>query len=114
MAASKHHSVLVRVSVAVKRHNDLGNSYKGKHLLGLAYSSEVESIVIIGGKHGNMQADMVLEKELRVLHLDQQATGRRQRDLDWLESTPNGTLLLARTMPEVLFSSGDPHLVSIK
>jgi hypothetical protein len=23
-----------------------------------------------GGKHGSMQADMVLEKELRVLHLD--------------------------------------------
>ena len=27
-----------------------------------------------GGKHGSMQADMVLEKELRVLHLDPQAT----------------------------------------
>jgi hypothetical protein len=26
-----------------------------------------------GGKHGNVQADTVLEKELRILHLDQQA-----------------------------------------
>ena len=30
-----------------------------------------------GGKHGSMQADMVLEKELRVLHLDLKATRRR-------------------------------------
>ena len=28
-----------------------------------------------GGKHGSMQADMVLPKELRVLHHDPQATG---------------------------------------
>ena len=26
--------VLVRVSIAVKRHHDHGNSYKGKHLIG--------------------------------------------------------------------------------
>jgi hypothetical protein len=29
-----------------------------------------------GGKHGGMPADMVLEKELRVLHLDLQAAER--------------------------------------
>ena len=29
-----------------------------------------------GGKHGSIQADMVLEKELRVLHLDPVATRR--------------------------------------
>ena len=28
-----------------------------------------------GGKHGGTQADMVLEKELRVVHLDLQAAG---------------------------------------
>ena len=39
--------------------------YKGKHLIGVAYSSEVQSIVIMRG-HGSAQADM-LEKELRVL-----------------------------------------------
>jgi hypothetical protein len=27
-------SVLVRVSIALKRHHDHGNSYKGKHLIG--------------------------------------------------------------------------------
>ena len=29
-----------------------------------------------GGKHVGMQADMVLEKELRVLHPDQKTAGR--------------------------------------
>ena len=53
----------------MKRHNDHGNSYKGKYLsgAGLHYCH--------GGKHGGMQADMVLEKDLRVLHLDLQAAG---------------------------------------
>ena len=30
-----------------------------------------------GGKHGSMQVDMVLGKELRVLHPDPQATGQK-------------------------------------
>jgi hypothetical protein len=30
-----------------------------------------------GRKHGSLQADVVLEKELRVLHLDLQAARRR-------------------------------------
>ena len=47
-------------------HHDYGDSYKGKHLIVVAYSSEVQSIVIVVG-HGGVQADMVLEKELRVL-----------------------------------------------
>ena len=34
-------SVFVRVSIAVKRHHDHGNSYKGKHLIAVAYSSEI-------------------------------------------------------------------------
>ena len=35
-----------------------------------------------GGKHGSMQADMVLEKELRVLHLDLQAAEGNCEPLD--------------------------------
>ena len=35
------HSVLVREFVAVRRHHDKGNFYKGKHLIGFTYSSEV-------------------------------------------------------------------------
>ena len=43
-------TVLVRVPIAVKRHHDNGNSYKGKHLMEVvAYSSEVQSIIIMVG-----------------------------------------------------------------
>ena len=40
--------------------------------MGLAYSSEVPSIISMRGKHGSMQADMVLERELRILYLELQ------------------------------------------
>ena len=43
--------------------------YKEQHLLGLAYIFRD----LVHYHHGSMQADMVLEKELRVLHLDLQA-----------------------------------------
>ena len=49
----------------------------------MAYSSEIQSITIMV-EHGNMQAHMVLEKELRVLHLDPQATGSGLRHWEWL------------------------------
>ena len=63
--------VLVRVPIAVKRHHDHSNSYKRKafHWDGLQSFSPLSS------GHGGMQADMVLEKELRVPHLDPQAIG---------------------------------------
>ena len=38
-----------------------------------------------GGKYGSMKADMVLEKELRVLHPDLQATGKELLYRAWLE-----------------------------
>ena len=59
----------VRVSIAVKRHPGHGESYKGKHFLraGLQFRGSVHL------HHGGMQVNMVLEKELRVLHLDSQA-----------------------------------------
>ena len=68
---SDQSSVLVRVSVSVKRHHDHTNSYKGK-LVEVAYSSEVQFIIIMV-EHDSVQADMMLERELRVLHLDFQA-----------------------------------------
>jgi hypothetical protein len=44
-------------------------SYKGKHLIeaGLQFHEHH------GGKHGGMQADMEIERDLKVLHLDPQA-----------------------------------------
>jgi hypothetical protein len=50
--------------------------YKEKNLIGVG----IQFIYLFhfhrGKKHGNTQADMVLEKELRVLHLNQKGTGR--------------------------------------
>ena len=59
----------------MKIHLDHSNSLKRKHLMGLPYKSEVVSLVIRGRKHGGMLADMVLERQLRVLHLEPEAAG---------------------------------------
>ena len=50
----------------------------------MAYSSEIQFIIIMV-EHGNTQADMVLEKKLRVLHLEMQATGSDLGHWVWLE-----------------------------
>jgi hypothetical protein len=52
--------------------------------MGLAYKFRALVHHHDGGKCGSMQADMVLEKKLRVLHLDTQAAGRK-RYWAWLE-----------------------------
>ena len=54
--------VCLRVSIAVKRHHDHSNSYKGKHLIGVAYSFTGLAHFPHGREHGGMQADTVLEK----------------------------------------------------
>ena len=64
--------ILVRIFIAVKRHHDQGNSYKEKHLTGAGLLFRDFILCHYGGKHGSIQVDMVLEKELRVLHLDLQ------------------------------------------
>ena len=52
----------VRVSIAVERHCEHSNSYKGRHLIDVAaYSSEVQSMIIMV-RPGCVQADMVLER----------------------------------------------------
>jgi hypothetical protein len=61
----------------VKRHHDHGNSYKGKHLIGAGLQFRGSVHYHQGRKHGSIQAGMVLEKELRVLHLDLKAARRR-------------------------------------
>ena len=53
----------------MKRHHDQGNSYKGKHLIGAGLQFRGSVHYHHGRKHGSIQADMVLEKELRVMHL---------------------------------------------
>jgi len=59
--------VLVRLSIARKRHHDQGNTYRGQLLIGTALQNQRFSQ---GRKYGSVQADIVLEKELRGLHLD--------------------------------------------
>ena len=49
---------------------------KEKHLIRWLTFSEASCIIIMV-RHGGAQADMVLERELRVLHLDPQILGGR-------------------------------------
>ena len=62
--------VLVMVSIAVKRHCDQGNSYKGQHIIRATSQVQKFSPLSSRQEHGSILADTVLEKMLRVLHLD--------------------------------------------
>ena len=60
----------------MKRQHDQGNFFvKGKHLIGagLQFPGIQFIITMAGSTAAGRQADVVLEKELRVLHLDPQA-----------------------------------------
>ena len=64
---------LLRFSIAVKRHHDQSNYYKGKHSIGAGFQFQRYSPCWEGRHHtGGHGAGEVAE---RVLHLDQQATG---------------------------------------
>ena len=52
----------------MKGHHDRVNSYKGKHLTGVGLQFRGFVRYCHGEKHGDTQADRLLEKELRVLH----------------------------------------------
>jgi hypothetical protein len=54
----------------MKRHHDRGNSYKGKHLIGAGLQFGGLVHYHHGRRDGGTQADIVLKKEHRVLHLD--------------------------------------------
>lgn len=64
----------LRVSTAVKRYHDHSNSYKGKDLVGagLQFRGSVHYCMV---RSKAAWADMMLEKELRVLDPDLQAAG---------------------------------------
>ena len=49
--------------------------------------SEVYSIFIIAGRMAGMQADMMLEKKLRVLHLYPKAARKRLSSRDLIEGS---------------------------
>jgi hypothetical protein len=65
-----------RVFLAVKRHHDQGNSYKGQHFIGAGFQFRGSVHYHRGGKHGGLQADMVLEEpEFYILIHKQQEAG---------------------------------------
>lgn len=53
---------LVRVFIVMERHDDRGNSYKGKHLIGAGLQFRGLVQYCLGGKYGNIQAHKMLEK----------------------------------------------------
>ena len=65
----------------MKRHHDHGNSYKGKHLIEAGFQFRGLVHYYHGRKHGGTKADKLLEKELRVLHLEPKAAGRERERL---------------------------------
>ena len=75
-------SVLVWISVDVKRHHDHGNSPKEKHLMGAGLQFQRLNLLSSWRKHGIIQAVMVLEKELRVSHLDLQTAAEESVTLE--------------------------------
>ena len=48
-------TVLVRVSIAEKRHHDQGNSYKGQHLIGAGLQVQGFSPLSSRWEHGSIQ-----------------------------------------------------------
>jgi hypothetical protein len=90
--------ILVMVSTAIKRNMITATLIKENISLKLACSS-VQGIKQ-SRKHGNVQADMVLERQLRVLHPDQQAAGR-ERHWAWLEHLRPQSLSLSDILPPV-------------
>jgi hypothetical protein len=66
----------LRVTIAGKRHHDHGNSSKGKHLIGSGLQFRGLVHYCLGREHGGIRADVVLERELRVLYLIWHRAGR--------------------------------------
>ena len=66
-------AVSAKASIALKRHHDHSSSYKGNYFIGAVLQLRGLVHYQPGRKHGSVQADMVLEKELRALHLNPQA-----------------------------------------
>ena len=69
-------TVLIWVSIALKRHHDQGNFYKGQHLIGTGLQVLRFSPSSSRQEHGSIQADMVQEK-LRVPHIHLKAASGR-------------------------------------
>ena len=65
--------VLLDRNNAMDRQHDQVNACEGRHLIGTNLQFQMLSPLYHGGKHDIIQADLVLEKEMRVLHVDWKA-----------------------------------------
>jgi hypothetical protein len=61
------------ISTRLKRDRDHSNSYEEKHLTGAGLQFRGLVCFCHGGKHGGIQPDMLLDRDLRTLHLDSEA-----------------------------------------
>ena len=95
-------STHLRVSTTVKRHRDhRDHSYKKTFNWGLAHDFIGLVHYHHGRKHGSMQADTVLEKELKILHLDPQAAGREcNTGQAWASETSEPTHLVTQFLQQ--------------
>jgi hypothetical protein len=66
---------LIKVSIAMKRHHNHGNSDKRKHFTGTDLQFRGLVHCHHGRDHETMQADLALERNQGVLHLDPQQQG---------------------------------------
>jgi hypothetical protein len=67
------------LTAAVDKHHDHSNSYKGKHLTGGGLQFRGFVLYHCGRKHGGMQADLTLERELSSKH---GSSGSRKRTVN--------------------------------
>jgi hypothetical protein len=67
--------------IAVKRHHDHRNFYKGKHLIGTGLQLKCLVHYHHDEKYGGLQADWVPQKELGGLQVDLKAAGRESEPL---------------------------------
>jgi hypothetical protein len=70
--------------LAVERHHDQGNFYKGQHFIGAGLQVQRFSSSSSKWEHGSIQAGTAQE-ELRVLHLDLTAVRRTLTLPSWAE-----------------------------
>ena len=88
-------------------------SYKEEHLIVAGLQFQRFSPLYHDEKHGSMQAGMVLEKELRVLHLDLQAAGDSEPNWAYLslrdlKAQPHNDTL-PQTRPHLLQQATSPN-----
>lgn len=85
--------VLFQVSVTLRDTMTVAIMEKEEYLIAAGYRSRSLIHYHYGGKHGSTHADMGLEKELRVQHLNRKVEGRNSKPLDLASASETSSLL---------------------